>query len=146
LIASIEKARLQHNFSLWAYVFMPNHVHLIIFPKQNTFSISAILRSIKQPVSRRAIEYLKKENPQGLHYLLTQEKRVPYRFWQAGGGYDRNITVTKTLVKAIKYIHNNPVRKDLVSIATEWTYSSARQWSGEDSVPLSLDLEDFPIN
>ncbi|OHB61113.1 MAG: hypothetical protein A2167_08085 [Planctomycetes bacterium RBG_13_46_10] len=32
LIESIEKAKVKHNFSLWAFVFMPDHVHLLIKP------------------------------------------------------------------------------------------------------------------
>ena len=36
---------------------------------------------------------------------------VHYRFWQRGGGYDRNITDPATLRVMIEYIHNNPVRR-----------------------------------
>ncbi len=33
LAESIEAARMDLDFDLWAYVFMPDHVHLIIRPR-----------------------------------------------------------------------------------------------------------------
>jgi len=30
----------------------------------------------------------------------------------------------------IDYIHANPVRRGLVAMATDWTWSSARFWEG----------------
>jgi putative transposase len=144
LIDAINTARQKHDFSLWAYVFMPNHVHLIIFPRKSPYSIAAILRSIKQSVSRRAINYLFENNPAGLRKLATGQSHPPYRFWQAGGGYDRNIVAVDTLVTAIQYIHNNPVRKSLVAIADDWLYSSIRDWNNQTG-PLSVDFDDYPL-
>jgi putative transposase len=40
--------------------------------------------------------------------------------------YDRNITDAGTLLTMIEYIHNNPVRRGLVSQATDWPWSRAR--------------------
>jgi REP element-mobilizing transposase RayT len=34
LADAIDKARYEHPFLLWAYVFMPEHVHLLIWPTQ----------------------------------------------------------------------------------------------------------------
>ena len=33
LADALEHSRQQLEFSLWAYVFMPEHVHLIVFPQ-----------------------------------------------------------------------------------------------------------------
>jgi putative transposase len=125
LVDAINGARQRCNFDLWVYVFMPNHVHLVICPRQENYSISAILLGIKQPVARRAIEYLRQHNPTRLRLLATGQQARPHRFWQKGGGYDRNITRIDTLIETVRYIHNNPVRKELVPTATEWYYSSA---------------------
>ena len=81
LIDSIMSSREKHQFDLWAYVFMPNHVHLLICPRNAKYSISDILLSIKQTVSRRGIDYLKDNNPDGLKQLATSQVRRPYRFW-----------------------------------------------------------------
>jgi putative transposase len=144
LVDAISSARTKHEFDLWAYVFMPDHVHLIICPRQEQYSIAGILRSIKQPVSRRAIEYLRRNNPDGLRLLASGQQDEPHRFWQKGGGYDRNITRVDTLIEAIRYIHNNPVRKGLVDTADQWHYSSATDWHRPGSGPLSVDIDSFP--
>jgi len=144
LVDSINRAREKHEFDLWAYVFMPNHVHLLIFPKQEQYSISGILQSIKQPVARRAVNYLREHNPSGLHLLATGQKAQPYCFWQKGGGYDRNITKVDTLVEAVRYIHNNPVRKGLVGTAEQWHHSSAAAWDGVKVGPVAIDRGSFP--
>jgi putative transposase len=47
MIEGIEKARRKHNFHLWAYVILPEHVHFLIWPVSQPYSISAILKTIK---------------------------------------------------------------------------------------------------
>ena len=145
LVDSIISSREKYQFDLWAYVFMPNHVHLLICPRRTQYSISDILLSIKQPVSRRGIDYLKNHNPDGLKYLATSQVRRSYRFWQKGGGFDRNITNVKTIIDLAHYIHNNPVRKGLVDNADEWHYSSAADWHGIRQGPIPIDFESFPV-
>jgi putative transposase len=116
----------------------------VICPRRETYSISATLLAIKQPVSRRAIGYLRKHNPGGLRLLATGRQTRAYRFWQKGGGYDRNITKIDTLIETVRYVHNNPVRKELVQTAAEWRYSSATDWEGTGSGPLTVDRDSFP--
>ncbi len=145
LVESISKARDRYDFSLWAYVFMPDHVHLLIRPRQKNYSISSILQSIKQPVAVRSISYLKRGNPSGLKHLTTGQQDRQYRFWQKGGGYDRNITRIDTLIEAVKYIHFNPVRKGLVEVPEKWYYSSAAVWAIVADGPLPIDRSDWPV-
>ncbi|MFH1717469.1 MAG: hypothetical protein ABIF19_08980 [Planctomycetota bacterium] len=141
---AIVSSRTKHQFDLWAYVFMPSHVHLLICPRRIEYSISDILLSIKQPVSRKTVSYLKNNNPDGLKYLATSQIHRPCRFWQKGGGYDRNMTKVKTIIDSAHYIHNNPVRKGLVEVADEWRYSSAADWQGTRQGPIPIDLDSFP--
>jgi putative transposase len=144
LVDSINSSREKHQFDLWAYVFMPNHVHLLICPRKTQYSISNILLSIKQPVSRKAIDYLKNNNPNGLKQLATSQKHRTYRFWQKGGGYDRNITKVKTIIDTVRYLHNNPVRKGLVETTDQWYYSSAADWENIRQGPIPIDFHSFP--
>jgi putative transposase len=145
LVESIKRARNKHDFSLWSYVFMPDHVHMIICPHQESYSISSILQAIKQPVSFKSIRYLKKEKPKGLSQLATGQKVSPYRFWQKGGGYDRNISSVDVLLSAVKYVHNNPVRKALAQIPEDWYYSSAACWAAIRNDPMAVDKDDWPV-
>ena len=144
LVDSIVASREKYEFDLWAYVFMLNHVHLLICPRTADYSISSILLSIKQPVSRKAIDHLKENNPGGLKSLATHQIHRPYRFWQKGGGYDRNITKVRTIIDSAHYLHNNPVRKGLVQSEDEWYYSSAADWQGTRQGPIPIDFDSFP--
>jgi putative transposase len=65
--------------------------------------------------------------------------KVHYRFWQRGGGYDRNAIEPATLRMMIEYIHNNPVGRGLVEHPTDWLWSSARFYEGYSSVPICMD-------
>ena len=123
---------------------MPEHVHMIIFPPDEKYDISLIGKSIKQSVSRMAINYLQRENRPGLKLLETGQKNSQYRFWLAGGGYDRNVNTPSTLEYMVHYIHNNPVRRGLVDDPAAWKWSSYNEWHNPGSGPLSLDLDSFP--
>lgn len=143
LAESINAARKSLGCSLWAYVFMPNHVHLIIHFPRRDYNVSQLLREIKLPVSRKALAFLRAEAPEWLPLLQQQRgKRTEYHFWQRGGGYDRNITEPSTLERMIEYVHLNPVRQGLVERAVEWVWSSAGWFAGRE--PNSLPVDRIP--
>jgi putative transposase len=110
LADAIDLARGKHEFDLWAYVFMPEHVHLLICPRLPRYDISKILATIKLSVNRKAVNYLNSERPDFLEHLLDAQPngKCAYRFWQRGGGFDRNIFETKPLLAEIDYIHAKP--------------------------------------
>ncbi len=58
MIDAIQRAQEKMMFDLWAYVIMPEHVHFVIYPINNS-KISSILKTIKQSVSRCAIVWMK---------------------------------------------------------------------------------------
>ena len=141
LADAIVRAKDKHQFDLWAYVLMPEHVHMLICPRFETYSVSDILLSIKQPVARKILNYLRKQNPKGLQRLATGQKHTRYRFWQDGAGYDRNITSREALINAIDYIHANPVRRGLVDVPENWPWSSARDCAGLGSGEIPIDKD-----
>jgi putative transposase len=130
------------NYSLVAYVFMPNHVHLIMKPRDETHDIAAFLTSVKLSVSKKAKLWLEKKDRAWLKKLTVSEAvgRKTFRFWQPGAGYDRNITDENTLVQMIDYIHNNPARKGLVAEPSQWKWSSAGFYATNDEMNL-LDVD-----
>ena len=136
LVDAVNMARKKHGLKVWAYVFMPDHLHLLIYPESDNYSISAILLSIKQSVARRVLIHARKHEPARLKEFETGRTSRKYQFWQDGGGYDRNINNRLTLMKMIHYIHNNPVRKRLVKSPGEWKWSSFVDWHDEIS-PIS---------
>ena len=140
LAEAIHEARLALAFDLWAYVFMPDHVHLIVWPREATYDIAEIRSAIKEPAARRAIAFLRRESPEWIEKLTRcRGSRTETLFWQSGGGYDRNITSPRTLARMIDYLHLNPVRKELVASAIDWHWSSARWYLERIPGPLSVD-------
>jgi putative transposase len=140
LADAIMDARRELEFDLWAYVFMPEHVHLIVQPRKRSYDIAQIRSRIKQPPARRAIAYLRKHAPDWLTRLEVRKgDEVRHQFWQKGGGYDRNITEPATLQRMINYIHLNPVRRGLIRRACEWKWSSAAYLEGQGESILRLD-------
>jgi putative transposase len=140
LVEAIEHARSTLEYDLWAWVFMPNHVHLFVRPRQNTYDVATFRRLIKEPVSRKAVRWLRENDHDWLTKIERKRgNRSEYLFWQSGGGYDRNITETATLLKMIDYLHKNPVRKGLVERAIDWMWSSAAWFIDQIEVPLIPD-------
>ena len=141
LVDSLTRARTRLRFELWAYVVMPEHVHILLRPLSEAAEVAPILKGIKQGVARKATNYLRANNPGWLERLAVRRPtgRVEYRFWQQGGGYDRNILTPKAARASIEYIHNNPVRRDLVESPTDWPWSSAHWYAGSDDVLLEMD-------
>jgi len=140
-IEALDQARRRWDFALWAYVIMPEHVHLLICPRNSAYDISTILKAIKQPVSQRAAAFLRDHNPQWLKRLRVNRPngRIEYRFWQQGGGYDRNVIHEATAGTCVEYLHANPVRRELCATPTDWYWSSARWYAGLAGVTLVMD-------
>jgi putative transposase len=139
---ALEAARTKFGFQVWAYVLMPDHVHLLVHPGEAAAEMSRFLQAVKEPVARQAIAYLKANAPQWLARLTVHEgQRVRHRFWQPGGGYDRNITSTEALRAMIDYIHANPVRRGLVARVEDWEWSSARWYVGIQPVRIEMDSQ-----
>jgi putative transposase len=140
LVAALDAARRKWDLELWAYVIMPEHAHVLLCPRPAEYDIGAIRKSVKQAVARRAVRFLRAEAPRWLDRLQVVEGRKRfYRFWQAGGGYDRNIYQADVAWTAVHYIHGNPVRRGLVACPTDWPWSSARWYAGLGDVRLSMD-------
>jgi putative transposase len=140
LADSINQARKNLNFALWAFVFMPEHVHMIVYPRDPIYEVEDIRKAIKEPVARKAIRHFAQHSPQWSPRITRRRgERTERLFWQSGGGFDRNITESKTLLAMIDYIHLNPVRRGLVTRARDWRWSSARWFEGIIDLPLVPD-------
>ncbi|HUU09691.1 MAG TPA: hypothetical protein VM431_04040 [Phycisphaerae bacterium] len=145
LLESLDAARGVHRFDLWAWVIMPEHVHLLLLPADGV-GVGAILRSVKQPVAKAAVSWVRQHRPQWLPRMLDLQPsgRRAYRFWQPGGGYDRNLWTPQELREKIDYIHANPVRRGLVEHPRDWPWSSYRAWQEGTEEPLRIDRHSLP--
>ena len=114
LAKSIDKALEVHQLRLSAFVFMPEHVHLLVWPiDPREAAISEFLKTLKLSCSTKIKHRLIVAQSPLLDRLTVTErpgKRV-FRFWQEGPGYDRNLDRPETVLASIEYIHNNPVKR-----------------------------------
>ena len=145
-IQALDLSRSKHAFDLWAYVIMPEHAHVILFPTRDDYSISAILATLKLSVTRKALMYVQTHAPGFLSRMADDrmDGSVNYRFWQTGGGYDRNLISSQEIWEKIEYLHNNPVNRNLSSRGDEWLWSSAADYSGLRKGPIKLNLDSLP--
>ena len=144
LLDALNVARNQLNYAVLAFVIMPDHAHVIVYPRARDYSISLFLKSVKQSVSRKAADWFPAYKPewQGKLTVYRSDGTKAFKFWQAGGGYDRNITGRRTLERMIEYIHRNPVRKGLVADPHEWKWSNC--YARERATGLTLDIDEAP--
>jgi len=136
----LDDARTIEELDLWAYVIMPEHVHLLIRPRREQYDISKILRRVKEGFSREILKGWRNENPARL--IDAADPRchpIRFRFWQPGGGFDRNLWSHAAILGALQYIEANPVRRGLVSEPLDWEWSGARSRHGMEDVPLRID-------
>lgn len=144
-LEELKEAGKLYQFRLWAYVLMPDHVHLMIYPLQSKYSVSDILQQVKGKASARYRNYLKETNVLKFKTHLVQTKRGPtFRLWQPGCGYDRNMWSSDIIHHAIEYIEANPIRANLAEYAWEWVWSSA--YSRETGNGIVPDDSDIPMD
>ena len=121
--------RVRHNYKLYVYgyVVMPDHIHLLLSEPQlecgdsgsqpgfglsgnvHTLTLADALKSLKQGVSRRLIGNAS-------------------HFWQKRY-YDFNIRNHQQFVEKLRYIHCNPVKKNLCERPEDWAWSSFRHYA-----------------
>ena len=142
LAHSIDAADQKWRFQLVAFVFMPEHLHLLTYPLDEEPEFGKYLASIKQPFSKQIKAILTENRSRLLDQLTVRERPGKYcfRFWQEGAGYDRNIYSNDVILHSIDYIHENPVRRGLCRQAVDWKWSSARFYINERTKQQDPDL------
>jgi len=138
---AIDRAIENHSWRLTSFVFMPEHVHLLVYPTQQGSKVDKLLFAIKRPFSYRVKQRLVDADDPLLQQLTIRQRpdKTTFRFWQEGPGYDRNIRTEKVLLSAIDYIHLNPVRRGLAERATDYRWSSAH-WYASDGQEVDPSL------
>lgn len=99
---------------------MPDHIHLLLSEPQRGTLADAI-KSLKQGVSRRLID----DRP---------------HFWQARY-YDLNIRNHRQFVEKLRYIHRNPVRKELCARPEDWQWSSFGHYATGCESPVEIESD-----
>ena len=144
LLETLAEGKALHNYFIWAYVIMPTHAHVLIWPRRPEYDIAAICSGIKNVMSKRYRKHLEDASPDRHSNLLVHSRgKSVFCFWQPGGGFDRNLWNAKAIHESIKYIEANPVRKGLVAKPEEWEWSSAH--ARKSSKGLIPDIFQLPV-
>jgi len=141
-LEEVEHSRRKYGFALLGYVVMPNHVHLVIRPEEET-KVGQIVGEIKSNSARRIGVLLHRT---GWHnHVLTPKMRDGenrFVFWQRRC-YDHNCRTTETAKEKINYCHMNPVRAGLVDDPAKWEWSSYRWYAGCVDCVIKIDSVDL---
>jgi REP element-mobilizing transposase RayT len=105
------------GFLLLSYVVMPEHVHLIVIPGP-TVALPRIMQHIKGRFARR----------------FNEGAGAKGKVWQPRY-YESIMRDERSLLAAVEYIEQNPVKAGLAPDASQYPYSSASR--------LTTDLEGF---
>jgi putative transposase len=103
---SLEAMRRRYKFVVAGYVVMPEHVHLLVGEPQETL-LSKAIQALKLSVS-------------------VQSRRRP--FWQARY-YDFNVHNEEKRIEKLRYMHRNPVKRELAAKPEDWPWSSFRHYA-----------------
>lgn len=139
---AIDESHNSHNFSIFAYVIMPDHYHIIT---NSNRKISEVTRYINGITARRIIDYLRGNGfTSSLEKLkqATKKRGYKYSLWEHHPNAF-SINNEKTFMQKVNYIHQNPVRANLVENAEDYLYSSVRIWHRKrlDNEPLEMDVD-----
>jgi len=123
---------------IYGWCLMSNHLHLIAEADEG-YHLSNILRDFKKFTSKAIVQEIQ-DNPveSRKKWLLNQFEYAGkyksdiknFKFWQ-DGNEAKEIHSTAFLEQKLDYIHENPVKAEIVEYAHEYLYSSAKNYAGE---------------
>jgi putative transposase len=133
-----------NSVSLYAFVVMPNHVHLIVqFPCDvppkdwarvfKSSSAQLIVRMYQVEENQAALDTLSS--------LVTRPEKQQYKVWE-DGYLSKSVFTPEFLRQKLTYIHNNPVQShwQLAAMPEAYVWSSARFYLEE--LPCIIPVHD----
>jgi putative transposase len=136
-LKTLGEVRAKHDFLVFGYVVMPEHVHLLISePKQLT--PSRVLQILKQWVSRKMRGKRRKVSWQQLPLQFPEDKGDLRRFWQRRF-YDFNVYTAPKMRQKLDYMHANPVKRRLVKHPKDWPWSSFSFYASGEMGLITID-------
>lgn len=153
-VEGMQRTRNKLHIRWIAYVIMPEHVHLLVFPvpigTETSIPISDVLQDLKQNVGRAGKAALRviwsRQRSLGTRplddWVLGDS---PKPFWKTRG-YDFNITTEQAFHTKLDYIHKNPITRGLVNHPEDWIWSSYRYYEQGDDSLIKMDWDgSWPI-
>ena len=142
ILDSLHFLRTNKRMELFAFVIMPNHIHIIgRFGKE--YSLSDVMRDFKRHTARQIIRQLQaKENTDTLNLLqqLNEDNRQEYKVWE--DDYDaRDVFSIEFLEQKLNYLHHNPCQPqwNLADVPEDYPWSSARFYIADKPIVIPVD-------
>lgn len=140
LVNSVDYCRSQKGMELYAYCFMPSHVHLVFRSTQK--DPMGLLRDFKKYTARKLLQAIREHPKESRREWMLdlfqkagrQNKHIThFQFWQH---HNKPIELwsMKVIRQKINYIHNNPVASGFVTDPMDWKYSSSRNFRHDHSI------------
>jgi putative transposase len=144
VIDSLRHCQNAKGLVIHAWCLMPSHLHLIISSENN---LSDILRDFKKFTSKELITTIKRINESRKGWILDlfsevadHLKRVKnYKVWQ-DGNHPEILTSAKFIRQKLNYLHNNPVKDEIVDEPEDYRFSSARDYYSNKKGYLRIDM------
>jgi putative transposase len=135
-LESIQYCQQHKGLQVHAWCLMSNHAHLVV-SAGNGNHLSHILRDLKKYTSKAIVAAIDHPEESRKGWMLNRfayagkfDSRVKnYKFWQDGNAPEP-IYTAQFLEQKIDYIHQNPVRAELVEEPEQYVYSSAVDYAG----------------
>ncbi|BCX02774.1 MAG: hypothetical protein KatS3mg053_0712 [Candidatus Roseilinea sp.] len=140
----LEVSRQKYHFCVFAFVVMPDHIHLLLWwdrDQHPDLTISKVAWAVKGLTAKRVVKYLQDRVDEGTAFVYPELRQViepqdlphrrnwRYKVWQQGAGYDFNAYTPAKLSQKVAYIHANPVRAGLASTPQAYPWSSAANYA-----------------
>ena len=134
LLASLGFMQEHNRLTIYAYVIMDNHLHLVTA----SANLSKEIAKFKSFTARRIIDTIKEKNETKLLEQLAQAKALykkdgKFQIWQESS-HPQAIQNEVMMKQKIEYIHHNPVRRGFVDEPEKWEFSSAASNAGYPSI------------
>lgn len=140
IIDSLKYCQSNKGVDIYAWVLMTNHLHMIIGMRDNT-TVGEFLRDFKKFTTKSIIKSIRENEQESRDWLI---KRFEFRsainnrvtgckFWQ-DDNHVENIFTYDFYKQKLNYIHQNPVRQEIVDRPEDYLYSSARNYAGLDGL------------
>ena len=134
MLDQFEFLQRERNVTLYAFVLMSNHFHLVVEGEE----LSNKLRLAKSYTARQILEVMERHGHSRWLNKLKKYKRSykrgrTYQVWQEGL-HPKQLKSVSMVNQKIGYIHANPVKRGYVDMDTDWRYSSAKNYAGEEGL------------
>ena len=114
----------ENRIYVYGFVIMSNHFHLI-WQMQGDHSRENVQRDFLKYTGQQILKHLRNEQSELQKKLLVQAKDRKYQVWERNS-LGIPLWSSDVFWQKLEYIHNNPVKANLVQYPEEYKYSSVR--------------------